>query len=242
MKKTLVIGIYLHGEYHLEQNGNIKTDIIPNGMCVNIIHAASPGVPDVSTLEVKENIAQKISEKIQTNRNYDGLTNAEIESLTFELRDLLVRENKQQAKNIIKLHQYQYKHNKITPMLQHFSHYYDNAFKIESYDKLRTIPNKIFSKFSKGELINPYNIKPNYVNKIIIYNLEEEPDLFDIFKLINRNIETISLVQLLTFFRSLGVENLIIIDSTCSVFKGDKNHLTDRNIRQLRRQMLSSFI
>ena len=242
MQKTLVIGIYLHGQYRLDSAGTIETDTVPNGMCVNIIHSAAPGVPDISTLEVKENIAEKISEKIQTNGVHNELTKEEIDKLTEELRDLLVEENKEQSNDIIKLHQYQHSHNKISPHLQNFSHHYDNAFKIASYKELDTIPNKIFTKFSEGEILNPDNIESCYINKIVIYNLEGEPDLFELFNLVNRTFETITLGQLLTFFSSLGVENLIIIDATCSVFKGDEKHLTDRNIRQLRRQIINSFI
>jgi hypothetical protein len=242
MQKTLVIGIYLHGQYRLDSTGSIENDTIPNGMCVNIIHSASPGVPDISTLEVKEHISEKISEKIQTDRVHNELTKEEIYKLTEELRDLLVQENKVQSNDIINLHQYQYSCNEISPYLQQFSHHYDNAFKIASYKELDTIPNKIFTKFAEDELLNPDNTEIRYINKIVIYNLEGEPDLFELFSIVNRTFDTITLGQLLTFFSWFGVENLIIIDATCSVFKGDEKYLTDRNIRQLRRQMLHNFI
>ena len=242
MQKTLVIGIYLHGQYRLDSTGSIENDNVPNGMRVNIIHSAAPGVPDISTLEVKENMAKKISEKIQTNRDYNKLTKEEIYNLTEELRDLLVEENKDQSNDIIKLHQHNYSFNETSSYLQEFSHHYDNAFKIVYYQELQTITNKIFTQFTQGELLNRDNVETHYINKIVIYNLEGEPNLFDLFRLINRTFDTITLGQLITFFSSFGVENLIIIDATCSVFKGHEFHLTDRNIRQIRRQMLNSFI
>ena len=244
MQRTLIIGIYLHGEYHLNEFGSIKTDEIPSGMRVKMIRSAPAGVAEVSSLETKENIAIKISETIQSKRNNDKLTNEEIDNLTIELRDLLVSENKTQSEEIINLHHYQYCRNKVTPVLQNYTHQYDNAFKIISYEDGDTIPNKIFTRFSEGELINPDNIESYYVNKIIIYNLEGEPDLFDILKSLNidLDIQTISLGQLLTFFNALGVENLIIVDASCSVIKGDCANTYDRNIRQIRRQMFNTSI
>lgn len=244
MNKTLIIGIYLHGEYHLNENGTINTDELPTGMRVKMIRSAAPGVSEVSTLEAKENIAIKISETIQSNKHIDKLTKEEIDNLTIELRDLLVKENRDQSKDIIKLHHHQYRRNQVTPVLQKFAHQYDNAFKLISYENVNIIPNKIFTKFSEGELINPDNIESYYVNKIIIYNLEGEPDLFDILKSLNMDldIQTISLGQLLTFFNALGVENLIIVDASCSVIKGDCANTYDRNIRQIRRHMFNTSI
>ena len=48
----------------------------------------------------------------------------------------------------------------------------------------------------------------------------------------------ITLGQILEFFVNLGVKNLIIIDMSCSAFKGNSQYLTERNIRQLRRKIL----
>ena len=41
--KTIIIGIYLHGELHLKKNGSLRKDIVPNNMNVRIINGVAPG-------------------------------------------------------------------------------------------------------------------------------------------------------------------------------------------------------
>jgi len=52
------------------------------------------------------------------------------------------------------------------------------------------------------------------------------------------DIDRITLGQILEFVVNLGVENVIIVDLSCSVFIGQTEHLSERNIRHLRRQMI----
>ena len=52
------------------------------------------------------------------------------------------------------------------------------------------------------------------------------------------DVEEISMEHLMVFLVRLGVKNLIIIDLSCSVFNGDAKFLSDRHIRQIRRQIL----
>ena len=39
--KTIIIGIYLHGELHLKKNGSLRKDIVPNNMNVRIINGVA---------------------------------------------------------------------------------------------------------------------------------------------------------------------------------------------------------
>jgi len=55
---------------------------------------------------------------------------------------------------------------------------------------------------------------------------------------IGSDINQITLGQMLEFFVNLGVKNLIMVDMSCSTFRGKSEFLTERNIRQLRRQIL----
>ena len=236
--KTLVIGIYLHGVFELNENGLPDEDRVPNGMRLNIINGVAPGVPNISTLEDYENMAKKISKRIKRRENYSKLTKTQIDDLCLNLRDLLVRINKNQANDIIKEHQLLYKKDKVNQTLQKFCYQYGNSFKIKTYESSDIIPNKLFIKFSEGEVINPYNIPEHYFNKIVLYNLEGEPDLFQILKSSNLDIDQITIGQLMEFLVNLGVENLIIVDLSCSVFNGNPEFLTERNIRQTRRKIL----
>ena len=236
--KTLVIGVFLHGEHHLNNDGKINTGIVPDGIRVTVINAVAPGVPNLSKLEEYENMARQISTRIKGRKNYDKLTNTQINNLTENLRDLLVKENENQTKDIIKEHQHLYSRNNINPTFQQFAYQTGNAFKIKTYESNDTIPNKLFIKFSEGEIVNTDNIPENYFNNIILYNLEGEPDLFKVLESIGLDITHITLGQILDFLVNLGVENVIMVDLSCSTFKGNPEFLTERNIRQTRRQMI----
>jgi len=165
--KTLVIGVFLHGELHIKDNGELNYDIVQDGMHVTIINAVGPGVPNISTLQDIENMASKISVKVKRRKNYDKLTKSQIKKLSESLRDMLVSENKNQSIDIIKEHQYLYSRQKVNHTFQKFAHQYGNAFKIKTYNTNDFIPNKLFIKFSEGEVINPDNIQENYFNNIV---------------------------------------------------------------------------
>lgn len=235
--KTLIIGVFLHGELHLTDDGELNNDIVPEGICVNVINAVAPGVPNISTLEDYENIATQISRVIKRRKNYDKLTNYQTNKLSEDLRDMLVRENGDQANDIIKEHQHLYYKRKVRPELEKFVHQYGNSFKIKTYLANDNIPNKLFTKFSEGEVINPDKIPEKYFNKIVLYNLEES-DLFTMLVSAGLDIDQITLGQMLEFLVSLGVQNLIIVDLSCSIIKGNPEFLTDRNIRLTRRKLL----
>ncbi len=235
--KTLIIGAFLHGELYLTDNGELNMDTVPDGMRVTLINAVAPGVPNISTLEDYENMAAQISNIVKRRKNYDELTKSQINSIAENLRDTIVKENKAQANDIINEHQHLYSKNKVRPALQKFVHQYGNSFKINTYEAQDKIPNKLFIKFNEDEVINPDNIEENYFNNIVLYNLEEL-DLFKMLKLGGLDIDQITLGQMLEFLVGLGVQNLIIIDLSCSIIKGNPEFLTERNIRLTRRKLL----
>ena len=234
---TLIIGVFLHGELHLTDNGDIDNDIVPVGMRVTVINSVAPGVPNISTLEDYEHIATQISKTVKERKNYDTLTKSQINSVAENLRDTIVKENKDQANDIINEHQHLYSKHKVNPILQKFAHQYGNSFKIKTYEENDKLPNKLFIKFSEGEVINPDNIPENYFNNIVLYNLEEL-DLFKMLESVGLDINKITLGEMLEFLVNLGVQNLIMVDLSCSVFKGKSEFLTERNIRLTRRKML----
>ena len=234
---TLIIGVFLHGELHLTDNGDLDNETVPDGMNVTIINAVAPGVPNISTLEDYENIASQISKTVKERKNYGILTNSQINIIAENLRDMLVKENKVQSNDILKEHQHLYSKNKVRPVLQKFVHQYGNSFKIKTYEANDKIPNKLFIKFNEGEVINPDNIPENYFNNIVLYNLEEL-DLFKMLESAGLYIDQITLGEMLEFLVNLGFQNLIMVDLSCSVFKGKSEFLTERNIRLKRRKML----
>lgn len=238
MPKTMIVGVFLHGTLHIKNNGEVNTINVPDGMHVTVINAVAPGVPNISTLQEYENIATKISTFVKTKkRKYNKLTKPQIETLSVHVKNMLVSENKNQATDIIKEHQYLYSKKDVNPNFQKYTYQYGNAFQIKAYNTNDTIPNKLFIRFSEKELVNPDNIKETYFNNIVLYNYDELY-LFNMLLSVGLDINQITLEQMLEFFIVLGVENVIMIDMSCSVFNSTPEFLTERNIRQTRRQML----
>ena len=189
--KTLIIGVFLHGELHITDNGELDNENVPHGMSVTIINAVAPGVPNISTLEDYENMARQISKTVKERKNYDTLTKCQINRIAENLTDMLVKENKVQSNDILKEHQKLYSKNKVSPTLRKFVHQYGNSFKIKIYESNDKIPNKLFIKFNEGEVINPDNIPENYFNNIVLYNLEEL-DLFKMLESVGLDINQIT--------------------------------------------------
>ena len=235
--KTLIIGVFLHGELHLHDNGEINNDVVPAGMRVTVINAVAPGVPNISTLRDYEKMATKISRVVKRKKNYDKLTKCQINELSETLKDTLIKQNKTQSDDIIKEHQKRYLKNTVRPELQKFAHQYGNSFKIKTYGANDKIQNKLFTKFAEGEVINPNSVPEKYFNKIVLYNLGEL-DLFKMLASVGLDIDQITLGQILEFLFNLGVQNLIMADLSCSTIKGNPEFLTERTIRLKRRQML----
>lgn len=235
--KTLIMGIFLHGELHLSDIGELNTDTVPHGMRVTVLNAVAPGIQNISTLEDYENIAIRFSKVVKKRQCYDKLTNDKINKVVVNLRDMLVRENKKQSNDIIKLHQHLYCKNQVNVVFQKFTHQYGNSFNIKTYLENDKIPNKLFIKFAEGEVIIPDNTEETYFNNIVLFNLEES-DLFRMLVSVGLDIEQITLGQMLEFLVGLGVQNLIMIDLSCSTFKGKSEFLTERNIRLIRRKIL----
>lgn len=235
---TLVIGINMHGEIPLQENGKVYTDTIPNNMNISIISSVAPGIPFVSTLSNSENLLNKIPTKLKQVKDWNKLTNSQLTKITKHIRNLLVDTNIKEANNIVKESQHLYVRNKTNTIYQKFSQYYDNSFKVTSYCGGDVFTDKLFIKFLDGEVLNPFNITENYFNKLTILNSNEQQDIFQMLKICGLNIEQIWLSELFEFLLNIGVENLIIIDLSCSIFTGDPKYLTDRHIRYLRREMI----
>jgi len=234
--KTMVVGINMHGELHLKQDGSLRKDIVPNNFRINVVNAVAPGVTNIISVETIEKISEKISNKIKHIKNWDKLKK-KFNKLSEGIQDLLVRTNKKQAEENVKEHQRLYAKNKVHLSYQEFANCCDHLFKITSYESGDTIPDKLYLKF-EGEALKPDNIKEKYFNTITLYNLEGEPDVFEMMKSVGLDIDQITTGQLIELLYSLGVENLIIVDLSCSIFRGDEKHLSERNIRYMRRQMM----
>jgi hypothetical protein len=236
--KTLIIGINMHGEIPLKENGYVMEGIVPEKIQVTVINAVVPGVPNISTLENYEALAETVSKKISSSKkDWDKISSSQIDKLTENIKSLLIKENKSQSKEIMKHHQLLQSRKTVDVNFQRYTHSYDRAFKITTYKENEYIPDKLYYKFRDGEVLNPDNIREQYFNKLVVYNLEGEPDIFELLEIVGMEIEEITTLQLLDFLQSLGVEKIIIVDLSCSVFASKEFSISDRKIRYMRRSL-----
>jgi hypothetical protein len=234
--KPLIIGMYLHGELNLDEKGHVIQEKIPENMNIKIINCVSPGVPFISTLENYESIISGVTNTINKQNKLKSEDCAlKSEDCALKLRNLLVQMNKNQFMEILKEHQKLYKKNEINENIQLYIQQYDNAFRLNSYKSGEYINNKLYTKFNDNDSSN------FFFNKIIFHNLDWFQDLFEILKENGLDVEEITLGQILDFLANLNldIQNIIIVDLSCSVFKGDEEFLTKRNIRRLRRELLN---
>jgi hypothetical protein len=240
LPKTLIIGVTTHGEIHLDNNCQPLKYAVPENMYINIINASVPGVPNISKLENYEDMSERISQKINTITNWDTFTKSDVNQLSTNLQQLLIEENQEQSADLIKIHQKLYNKGIKDVNMERFSHHYDKAFSISTFEHGDYMPNKLYVKFEPNELDEmDKNIEQYYINKIILYNAEGEPDIFNLFETIGFSLNAINVGDLISFLQPLGVQNLLIIDLSCYVFKSSNDNclISDTQIRYLRRTM-----
>lgn len=238
--KTIVIGIFTHGKILLDENNSPYKQSIPQDKYLNIICGTPPGVSNVSTLSNIETLGEVISEEIDTHSNIlnqKNISENTLDFITLDISQKLIENNKENAEEISKI---KTKSNTFSE----FYHTYDNAFQSIkcSQQEQDQIYNKLYTKFTPDEIADIKNKGENnfdnavYFNKIIMFNKNND-DLFEIFKFLNNGvpIEEITLFNLLEFMYGFGVENIIIIDLSCSTFS---ENLTNRTCRLIRREIL----
>jgi len=246
LPKTVILAIDSHGCYPIKDNkiydaisvSNMNTLLSndnTNSSIKNIykINSVSPGVKNVSTKKIRDKTMEKIRLFIQNNSNsIERLAvNEEIlDDVVLQLRDILMDCNNELIsilqKDVI------YKKNKnIEPeTFANYLHHYDKSFAIEKNNLLE----KNYVRFETNE---------KYKDKLLVMNSIEkgEIDLFIVIKeLMNIDMDTFYLSDIIQLLGSLQVENIIILDFSCSDFK-DLNsikELSERDVRAIRRSLL----
>jgi len=232
--ETLIIGINMHGEIPLDNNGDPFQMTIPENMFIIKIDSVTFGVANVSTLDIYEKISENVSNYIETEYKE---TNDILETANH-IKNISVETNIENIENIKKNYN---KHNK--PVLANYVYHYNKSFTINKYYPNSTLINKNFKLFTKEEE-DKYEIDIEsifFFNKIIIYNMDNA----DVFSLIREymdpTIEQITLFQLIELFTQMGAKNIIFLDLSCSIFTPiDNTSLTNREIRTKRRNILKT--
>jgi hypothetical protein len=256
-RKTLVIGINLHGEIPIDNNCEPEMIKVPNNYIIKL-NTVAPGVPNISTIENYNNLGDIVKRFVKENTWLnDPMESTRLKKkyktrmLKFvtELKDKFIEENKD---NIAGIESEYFKKGTGTESHKHkkdFIHNTDRMYGITEFNKDDIIENKLFSKFSP-EQIEHYGIDEDQLgydkgfNKIVIYNFEDAvtQDLFEMLRVsFGLELTEIKLFDLIDLFTNMSVENLILIDLSCSTFKSDKG-LTSRTTRCLRRDIMKSNV
>jgi hypothetical protein len=263
MQKTFVIGINLHGEIPIDSNCQPEMIKVPNNYILKL-NAVAPGVPNISTIENYNNLGDTTQRFVKENNWLnDPMMSSRLEEeyksrmrgFVTTLKDKFIEENKDNVAGIESEYFTQLRFIQANAQsatqeshIQKFVHNKDHMYRITQFSKGDLIENKVFSKFTP-EQIEQYGINEEQqqedkgFNKIVIYNFLDGSTM-DIFQLIP-DVTEISLSDLINFLlefafsAGVGIDNLILIDLSCSTFSSEED-LSSTATRCLRRGLIKS--
>lgn len=242
LPKKIILGCNLHGEIILK---NKEFEVKPLDINLLIqLNAVTCGVANISTLENYDNISKDIDKYITSNPlNWDeDIEQTEILNYVKNIKEILSESDRENFISIQKEYRRQKKDKDSSQQnyMKDYIHTSDKSYKITTFTQGQNISNKLFYKFSEEELdlikTDDIDLEDVLFNKLFIYNTENKQDVFELLASLGFEYNEISLFNLLDLFKELGVENIIIIDLSCEVFK-DNNKLSDREKRNLRNIM-----
>jgi hypothetical protein len=114
------------------------------------------------------------------------------------------------------------------PFLSQFVHTSSHPMRILTYKENEPMPDKLFTRIKPGELLNPDAIPENYTGKIVMLNVEGQPDIFEIIE----GFDDTPFSGLNVFFEEMGVKNLIVLDFSCNVFQNIKPGSRDARVNR----------
>jgi hypothetical protein len=233
--KTLVIGIFTHGEQPLDDDNVPKLTTLHPNISIHKIDMVLPGIANVSTVDNFENIGNSISQLINNKKiNWDEMTSEDSYALAKQLAYKVINEHSSMNSQINKDYNYSISKGEPIPYLAQYVHNSSHPLRILSYKSDEQMPDKLFTKINPGELVNPDNIPENYCGKIVMLNVEGEPDIFEIIE----GFDDTPFSGLNAFFEAMEVKNLIVVDLSCNVFPNIQP--SSRLARRLRRSMLTT--
>ena len=253
MQKTFVIGINLHGEIPIDSNCHPEMIKVPNNYILKL-NTVAPGVPNISTIETYNNLGDITKRFVKENKWLnDPMVSSRLEEeyksrmrdFVTTLKDKFIEENKHNVAGIESEYFTQGATTESHKHIQSFVHNKDHMYGITQFSKGDLIENKLFSKFTPEQIeqygINEEQQQDKGFNKIVIYNFLDGSTM-DIFQLIP-DVTEISLSDLINFLlefalsAGVGIDNLILIDLSCSTFRADQD-LSSTATRCLRRGLM----
>lgn len=232
--KTVILTIDSHGFYTVDK-GEIDEKLIDvsnldiNSCIKNVykINAVFLGVNNISTKITRSNTMKIIKNYVKKyNTQLQEFDDAQLDKFVLELRELLYDSNKEFVKSLENdVNMFKRKNINIenTKTFSDYLHHYDKSYSIEH----NILFEKNYVRFQDSE---------EYQD-----SLTEEISEIDLFNIMdNFNIQLFCLYDIIQFLSSFQVENIIIIDFSCSDFKdlNTEKKLSDRDIRAIRRNWI----
>jgi len=233
LPKTLFIGLNLHGTIPLDEKLKPETRTVKNNYIIHFA-LASLGSPTISTLETYQKLGKMTKKRIDESAiDWTATRNkTAVQELVHDIKKELIRSH---SDTVVEVRKQKLK----SRTFRQFLHTYDRAFQVATFSAYDNIYNKEFQKFTKDELkALRVRSEKKYFNKIVLYNVEGEPDVFDLLAAIGHETDRVTLFDLIDLFTNMGVENLVFFDFSCSVFQS-KHEITDRQIRTTRRSWIN---
>ena len=222
-------------------------DLIPETTPLKIkqliqLNSVACGVPNVSNIQIFNELSLLINEFFEGTKHFLTKSRSleKFEWYINLLRNVLIYKNEPYLKQIlseireIDISTLSEPEKKRAESIQQFLHSTGKAYEIHTFSEGDPIMNKKFIK------LNPYELEGDigpYVNKIVEYNTKV--DIIEMIEeMVDIKMRSITLFNMIDFLHSLGVETIIIVDLSCSIFVHNDVVLTDpRLIRALRRSM-----
>jgi hypothetical protein len=241
--KKVILAISSHGWIHCDE-GNPETFIIPEGITVNKITMSTPGnVNFVDPQQLKKSIK---SIKKQQKRILDSKKPATVQRAIEDLKESI----KDIDKFEVPFLESEKRNTKRPSDEDEIEEYETRKEQIEEYLYGLNKAHKNFILHPGDVVINKRYERENctatkYDWVMPILNVPGEPDLLNLLRVQTRHGScNSSLSEIINYFRDNSVEELTIIDFSCSVFlegdikKDDLYNLTQREVRNIRRDFL----
>jgi len=245
LPRTVILGINLHGEIPLNEQGLPYTKNLEIQNLIQL-NSVACGVPNVSTFETYDKLSELVADFVDEEPLHwdENINKEELKEYSTKIQDILTENNKEEKSDIER----QYKKLKtsdqpdLAKSFGSYVHTSDKAYKITSFVQGDIISDKIFYKFTPEELeqydLDEETVENAYFNKIFVYNTEDKINIFELLQAIGHELSEISLFNLIELLQGMEVENIILIDLSCAVFKNfNKEMIDERHERYLRREM-----
>jgi len=223
--KTVLVIVTAHGLIELTSDNKPITFNIPTGInTLTKLSAVTPGVCNITNPEDIDKFIENILKELKNPDEYNKLLNEPVAYLNF-LADMYKSIEEETVKETIKDKNPDYD----SKIRDEYYYHRNKSYNITEYKTSELIINKKFLRNNKTELnTSPWDFQ------ISVLNVVGVPDLFREIKGIRTFQDTessITLEEIVEFLKTKSVENIVLIDFSCSNYEPEPNDRDTRNLR-----------